>query len=1062
MKKLFLPFAALWILVATGPSLQSQDWPMWRYDTHRSGASPHPLPDQLDLQWSRELPAVRAAWPNEKRLHFDTEYHPVVLNKILYLGSPNDSSLAAFDTETGQELWRHYTNGPVRLAPVAANGKVYLGSDDGYLYCLDASSGEQLWKFRASPQARQEKLHLGNNRLISYWPVRGGPVLSKDGETLYLASGVWPSLGIFIHSLNAKTGAVNWTNENTHLLPNTRIDHNYLEESALSPQGHMLIAGQFLIIPNGRSMPARIDLKTGKLQHFVQGYRNGDARVIANDKYALVGESGAVTLGDGREVGAEAFVKAGKDAPQAWSTPKRDQFEGPFWGYKRFKGCDYRSVLDGNIAYSADQGTVIAHDLGAATTETYEKEANGTVYHPIDWKVPELWKFSPKKPELKGDTHSTIKAGNRLYSHFGKTLAAFNLPAKEGGQVALVWFKKIAQTPVELLAADGKLFVLTQEGGLLCFGSGSAEPKNYPLQDKKLAAEGTAEQPASGLPSKVLEISQAREGYALVLGLDKGQLVRHLLQYTPLLVLAVDPDKKLIDQLRRELATEGIYDRRFQAMVADPASVDLPPYLANLITSESESVAAQLNADKLHASLRPYGGVAVMPGAPLEDVKGQFQVQDGLSVARRDGALPGTDQWTHETANAARDYFSNDRLVKAPLSVLWYGDGEGYGFRKPKFYGASVKPQVAGGRLLALEEQQKKLYALDIYTGRNLWIREVEKSSRYVTFPDAIYLAQGRRLEVLDPATGKTRDNWPLQVDFPSDKPIAASDIRVDGDVVLIGLRNNKEFSLEKGRWDSHLLVALDRKTGKQLWSRPAKHRYNTSSIALANGRVLCVDSHAPMEVSAMSRRGDDISKLSGTILCLDGKSGEALWTHALTQTPNSFKTLGVFELRGKDDWVACAPELGLVLAGRGPDAVALNLENGEELWKNESCGHQPLMISQEDKTFINQAGNTHELMTGKIIGKAKAFKKTGGCNYAVGSSSLVFVRDRTAAYFDVETGKRYAIRNLRSGCSNSFVPADGLLNVPCFSSSCVCNYPIQTSFSMYHLPTVEAWRNEQ
>src|SRR5690606_9647207 len=147
--------------------------------------------------------------------------------------------------------------------------------------------------------------------------------------------------------------------------------------------------------------------------------------------------------------------------------------------------------------------------------------------------------------------------------------AAFNLPAKEGGQVALAWSKKIAQTPVELLAADGKLFVLTQEGGLLCFGDGSAELKNYPLKDGKLAAEGSA----SELAAKVLEISQAREGYALMLGLDRGKLVRHLLQHTPLLVLAVDPDKKLIDQLRRELATEGIYDHRFQAMVADPASV---------------------------------------------------------------------------------------------------------------------------------------------------------------------------------------------------------------------------------------------------------------------------------------------------------------------------------------------------------------------------------------------------------------------------------------------------------------------------------------------------------
>ncbi len=1055
MKKTVFILSLLCCSLLAGNLSQAQDWPMWRYDVHRSGASPHSLPDDLNLQWTMELPAARAAWPNENRLHFDTAYHPVVLNKILYLGSPNDSSMAAFDTETGHELWRHYADGPIRLAPVAANGKLYVGSDDGYLYCLDASSGEQLWKFRAAPDDRPEKLHMGNNRLISYWPVRGGPVLSKDGETLYLASGVWPSLGIFIHSINAETGKVNWTNENTHFLPDTRIDHNYLEESALSPQGHMLIANNLLIIPNGRSMPARIDLKTGALQHFVQGYRSGDCRVIANDQYAFVGENGAINLNDGREIGAETYVKAGKDAPQSWSTPKRDQFEGPFWGYKRINGCDYRSVLEGNIAYSVTKGTFLAHDLAKATTTTYDKEANGKVYHPTDWKVPELWKVGSGF-DNKSDTQTVIKAGDRLYSHFNKTLVAFDLPGGNEGKGKIAWKKEIKQTPSELLSADGKLFVVTQEGSLLCFGTGEGEPKLHPLKKRSLTNGST------DLADRVMKVSQATEGYALVLGLEKGELVRHLLKNTKLLVIAIHSDKTLIDQLRREISSEGIYDDRFQAMQGNPTTVDLPPYMANLITSENPDLAAKLNADRLYSSLRPYGGVAVMPVPPLDDSGKYFKTQDGMSVARRVGPLPDTDQWTHETASASRDFFSNDQLVKAPLSVLWYGDGEGYGFRKPKFYGASVKPQVAGGRLLALQQQLKKLYALDIYTGRNLWVQDVDKSSRYATFPDAIYLAQERTVSVLDPATGKTRESWELEMDYPKDQPISVSDIRVDGNVILTGLRYNDEFQLTEGRWDSQIVIATNRKTGKQLWSRPAEHRYSTSSIALSGDRVFCIDSHAPADVKAVGRRGGDISKLNGTLLCLDAETGKEHWKYTLTQAPTAFDSLHVFELRQKDDWLACAPENGLVLVGRGYDTVALEMDTGEEVWHEKNCGIQPLILSEEAKTFINQAGNTYHLLTGKIIGKPKAFKKSGGCNYAVGSASLIFVRDRTAAYFDVSTGERFAIRNLRSGCSNSFVPADGLLNVPCFSSNCVCNYPIQTSFSMYHLPTVEKWRGKQ
>jgi len=49
----------------------------------------------------------------------------------------------------------------------------------------------------------------------------------------------------------------------------------------------------------------------------------------------------------------------------------------------------------------------------------------------------------------------------------------------------------------------------------------------------------------------------------------------------------------------------------------------------------------------------------------------------------------------------------------------------------------------------------------------------------------------------------------------------------------------------------------------------------------------------------------------------------------------------------------------------------------------------------------------------------------------------------------------------VRSGCSNSLVAADGLLNVPNFAVGCVCNYPIQTAFAMVHMPEAADWADE-
>ena len=112
-------------------SLFADDWPMWRYDAARSAASPDGIATNLTLLWSRKLPPVRPAWPldPEQRLNFDASYEPVVMGKLMFLGSQNEGSVTAYDTETGEEKWKLFTEGPVRCAPACWHGKIYIGSD---------------------------------------------------------------------------------------------------------------------------------------------------------------------------------------------------------------------------------------------------------------------------------------------------------------------------------------------------------------------------------------------------------------------------------------------------------------------------------------------------------------------------------------------------------------------------------------------------------------------------------------------------------------------------------------------------------------------------------------------------------------------------------------------------------------------------------------------------------------------------------------------------------------------------------------------------------------------
>ena len=53
------------------------------------------------------------------------------MGKRLFIGSSRTDSVTAYDTETGEEQWRFYTGGPVRCAPVAADGRVYITGRDG-------------------------------------------------------------------------------------------------------------------------------------------------------------------------------------------------------------------------------------------------------------------------------------------------------------------------------------------------------------------------------------------------------------------------------------------------------------------------------------------------------------------------------------------------------------------------------------------------------------------------------------------------------------------------------------------------------------------------------------------------------------------------------------------------------------------------------------------------------------------------------------------------------------------------------------------------------------------
>ena len=223
-------------------TVSAGDWPMYRCDPGRRGVTQHRLPKNLSLAWSRQLPALTPAF-NDTRLQFDAGYEPVIASGVLLIASSRTDSVTAYDAMTGEEKWCFYTNGPVRLAPVVGGRRVCFGSDDGYLYCVELSTGELRWKHQAVPSQRRL---LGNRRLISVWPIRGGPVIA-DG-VVYFAAGVWPFEGVFVYAMEMETGTVLWRNDRMGYLFGQQ-PHNTQAIGGLAPQGYLLIDGEELIVP---------------------------------------------------------------------------------------------------------------------------------------------------------------------------------------------------------------------------------------------------------------------------------------------------------------------------------------------------------------------------------------------------------------------------------------------------------------------------------------------------------------------------------------------------------------------------------------------------------------------------------------------------------------------------------------------------------------------------------------------------------------------------------------------------------------------------------------------
>ncbi len=1041
------------------------DWPQWRYDAQHSAASPDSLPSDLKLLWSRKLPRLRPAWPDQPKMQLDQNYEPIVVGTAVVVASSFDDSLTAYDTTTGDQRWRFYANGPIRYAPVASHGKLYVASDDGYLYCLDAAQGKLIWRFRGGPSDRRI---LGNERMISTWPARGAPVVA-DG-TVYFAAGIWPFMGIFLHALDAETGRVVWTNDGDGSRY-MKQPHNSDSFAGVAPQGPLTVVGDKLLVPGGRSVPACYDRRNGKLLYYEladNGKRGGGVAVSATDSLLLNGEA-VFDLTNEKYLGPI----------------------GELFAFRQGQLHDYHNGILRSVA---------ADSAGLKTVETIDRKGEkGTI---------QLWGFDELGRAKAPSLTALIQAGTRLYAGQSGEVMAIKLPLPEKGSPEVAWREKIAGTPVSLAAGNDKLVVTTEAGELLCFGKLTADKKSKPAEHSVATKALSVESEWSARVKSLIESTRVDAGYALVNGVASGQLVRALLQETELRLVIVEPDETLAHEFRLTLSEHGIGGDRAAVLIANPLEAELPPYWASLVLSESPprfDQDAQANwLRKLFALLRPFGGVAafakvedpaaVQATVDLKSLPGaKWQAAGEYLLLKREGALPDSANWTHEHADAANTRVSKDRRVKAPLGILWFGGPSNDGIL-PR-HGHGPQPQVVDGRLFI--EGVDMLRATDIYTGRKLWEAKLPgvgalydnfahqpganaSGTNYIATPEGIYVAYRRGCVKLNPVDGRIAQRFKLPGETDDDEPPLWGYINVVGDYLIGGAEplydpsllprdgkiptskvpvDKSQPKIDNDNYSSSArLVVLDRKSGEVRWSASARSGFRHNAICAGGGRLYCIDRLSGAQVARLKRRGQEPPH-PPRLIVFELATGKELWS----TEQDVFGT-----------WLSYSAERDLLVeAGRmardtltdEPKGMRVyDAPSGQEKWYQADYAG-PAMLHHDT---ILMAGKACDLLTGEL--RMREHPLTGepvewtwsrnyGCNTPLASEHLLTFRSGAAGYFDLcNDGGTGNFGGFRSSCTNNLIVAGGLINAPEYTRTCTCSYQNQTSLALIHMPEVEAW----
>ncbi len=539
----------------------------------------------------------------------------------------------------------------------------------------------------------------------------------------------------------------------------------------------------------------------------------------------------------------------------------------------------------------------------------------------------------------------------------------------------------------------------------------------------------------------ILEAAGVKGGLVVHLGCGDGKLTAALRANESYLIHGLDADAGNIRKARDHIRSLGLYGKVSAEHWAGPAL----PYSDNLVNLIVSDGIGKLSAEEVNRALVP-GGVAYIR-------------KDGQWTKKVKPVPPELDEWTHYLHDPSNNAVAHDRAVGPLRHLQWAGSPRWSRHHDHMASTSALVSSGGrmfyifdeGSRVSILLPPKWTLIARDAFNGTILWKRPIpdwythlhrlksgpaQLPRRLVAIGNRVYVTLGldAPLTALDAATGETiRTYLP---ELPT-REIIASDgvlfVLTSGKDPVLAAEQAQRRGVEGGNLMGTQVVALNAESGQVIWKKDSP--VMTLTLAADDKRVCFHD-------------GDQV-------VALDRKTGKQLWTSPAIprRTPLNIGFGPTLVMHEGIVLFAGGESRG---KANGTDTMtAISAETGKVLWTAE---HPPSGYRSPEDILVSGGlvwtGETtmgslvgvftgRDPKTGEVRSKFEPDVKTHWFHhrcYRARATDKYLLTSRTGIEFIDHQAKSWEIHHwTRGGCLYGIMPCNGMVYTP--PHNCAC-YP--------------------